>query len=146
MFYIRSIDGVKIAVYDVNRKKGNPAVVLVHGWPLSHKMFEYQIPALISAGYRVVSLDLRGFGNSDAPAGSYSYDQMATDLYYVVRALKLNRFVLLGFYMGGAVATRYMASYHGYGVKNSVCVIRRFPHTARPSITLMAIPRKIPTS
>lgn len=122
MIYIKSNDGAKIAVYDLKRRGCEKTIVLVHGWPLSHKMFEYQLPALLKAGYRVITIDLRGFGQSDATACGYDYDQMATDLYHVIRALNLKRFALLGFSMGGAIVTRYMALYKGYGV-SKLCLL-----------------------
>ena len=54
MFYVRSNDGTRIAVYEFN--KGCPKTVfLVHGWPLSHKIYEYQIELLTKCGYHVVS-------------------------------------------------------------------------------------------
>lgn len=114
MFYIPS-NGVKIAVYD-HHPHACRTIVLVHGWPLSHKIYEYQIEPLVCRGFRVVLLDLRGFGASDAPACGYSYDQMAADLYQVVRTMGLRSFVLAGFSMGGAVALRYMRRFRGYGV------------------------------
>lgn len=115
MIYIKSNDQAKIAVYDLN-KSGKKTIVLVHGWPLSHNMFEYQLPTLLKAGYRIISMDIRGFGNSEETSDGYSYDQLAVDLYCVVKELKLDNFVLLGFSMGGAIVTRYMARYKGYGV------------------------------
>ena len=119
MFFVRTGDGVKIAVYDLN-PRGKQTVFLVHGWPLSHKMYEYQTELLTSLGYRVVLLDLRGFGNSDAPSCRYGYSQMADDIYTVVRALRLHHFILVGFSMGGGIVTRYMARHNGYGVKKLV--------------------------
>lgn len=116
MYYINTNDGVNIAVYNLN-PTSNKVVVLVHGWPLSHKMFEYQIPSLLKAGYRVVRMDIRGFGNSEEATTGYNYNQFATDLYYVICALGLSHFSLLGFSMGGAIITRYMAIYQGYGVE-----------------------------
>lgn len=116
MFYIPSSDNANIAVYELN-PRGNKTIVLVHGWPLSHKMFEYQLPDLIQAGYRVISIDLRGFGASDVTSNGYDYNQFATDLYYAIYALNLKNFDLLGFSMGGAIVTRYMQLYRGYGVR-----------------------------
>lgn len=115
MYYITSNDGTKIAVYDYN-PQGQQTVFLIHGWPLSHKIFEYQINLLTDRGYRVVAVDLRGFGKSDTPACGYSYDQMSADIYQVVRRLGLRSFVLAGFSMGGAIALRYMNRFHGFGV------------------------------
>jgi non-heme chloroperoxidase len=42
-------------------------VVLIHGWPLSSRSWEAQVPALIDAGHRVVTYDRRGFGASSQP-------------------------------------------------------------------------------
>ena len=116
MFYVNSTDGVKIAVYDYNCG-GTETVLLVHGWPLSHKIYEYQIPILVRMGYRVVALDLRGFGMSDVPGCGYSYDQMAADIHQVVKRLRLWSFTLVGFSMGGAISLRYMRLFRGYEEK-----------------------------
>lgn len=116
MTYINVEPDVKIAVNDINRE-ADKTLVLVHGWPLSSRIFEYQTNILPHMGYRVVSIDLRGFGKSDAPAWGYTYDELATDIYMVVKSLGLNDFVLAGFSMGGAIAIRYMTLYKGYGVK-----------------------------
>ncbi len=64
MYYITATDGTKIAVYDYNPTE-KQTIFLIHGWPLSHKIFEYQINLLTDCGYRVVAVDLRGFGQSD---------------------------------------------------------------------------------
>ena len=87
MFFIKSNDNAKIAVYELN-PNGKRTIVLVHGWPLSHEMFEYQIPALLNAGYRIVTMDLRGFGNSEVTSAGYNYNQFATDLYCVIYECK----------------------------------------------------------
>lgn len=116
MFYITSTDGVKIAVYDYNTK-GKETILLIHGWPLSHKIFEYQVNFLINCGYHVMLLDLRGFGNSDVPTFGYCYNQMAEDIYTVVTQCQIDSFILGGFSMGGAIVLRYMHNYNGYGVK-----------------------------
>lgn len=121
MFFINSNDNAKIAVYELN-PKGEKTIVLVHGWPLSHKMFEYQIPFLLNANYRIITIDLRGFGNSDETYSGYNYNQFATDLYYVIYSLNLWNFDLLGFSMGGAIVTRYMKMYQGYGVRK-LCLL-----------------------
>ena len=115
MYYITSNDGTKIAVYDYN-PCGKQTVFLIHGWPLSHQIFEYQINLLTDCGYRVIAIDLRGFGKSDTPVCGYTYDQMAADLFHIVRQLCLERFILVGFSMGGAIALRYMRHYNGFGV------------------------------
>lgn len=115
MYYITSDDGTKIAVYDYNPQE-QQTVFLIHGWPLSHQIFEYQINLLTNCGYRVVAVDLRGFGRSDTPVYGYFYNQMAADIFQVVRHLCLKRFILVGFSMGGAIALRYLNRYNGFGV------------------------------
>lgn len=132
MLYVRATDGVRIAVYDYN-PCAEKVVLLVHGWPLSHKIYEYQINLLLNHGYRVVAVDLRGFGLSDAPACGYTYNQMAQDLYSVVTALRLRCFVLVGFSMGGAIVLRYMHRFCGYGVKRLILLAAAAPSwTQRP--------------
>lgn len=121
MFFIRSSDNANIAVYELN-PEGRKTIILVHGWPLSHKMFEYQIPYLLNDGYRVISIDLRGFGDSDVTSNGYNYNQFATDLYCIIYELNLCNFDLLGFSMGGAIVTRYMQIYKGYGVRK-LCLL-----------------------
>ena len=56
------------------------AVVLVHGWPLSGRSWEKQVPVLLEAGHRVITYDRRGFGNSGQPTEGYNYDTFAADL------------------------------------------------------------------
>lgn len=126
MFYVRSTDGIKIAVYDYN-PFGEETVVLIHGWPLSHLMYEYQTELLCRQGYRVVTLDLRGFGNSDTPAFGYSYDQMSQDIFQVIRRLKLKNFTLVGFSMGGAIVLRYMRKFKSFGVKKLILLAAAAP-------------------
>jgi peroxiredoxin len=91
--------------------KGQP-VVLIHGWPLSHRMWESQINALTEAGYRCVAYDRRGFGESGRPAGGYDYDTFASDLNDLMTALDLRRAAIVGFSMGGGEVARYIGR-HG---------------------------------
>src|SRR6478735_1226565 len=86
------------------------AVVLIHGWPLSHESWSEQVPALKDAGYRVVSYDRRGFGKSD-PGDSYDYDALTGDLDQVLTDLDLTDVTLVGFSMGGGEVARYVARY-----------------------------------
>jgi len=121
MKVVRVEKNIKIAVYDLN-PYGKRAILMIHGWPLSSKIFEYQQEVLVKSGFRVVTVDLRGMGNSDAPAHGYNYSRLATDIYQVVRALHLSNFTLAGFSMGGAIALRYMGLFDGYGV-NKLCLM-----------------------
>ena len=86
---------------------GQP-VVLVHGWPLSGASWEKQLPALLSAGHRVITYDRRGFGRSARPATGYDYDTLAADLDIILTKLDLRDVVLVGFSMGGGEVARYL--------------------------------------
>jgi non-heme chloroperoxidase len=109
MAYIESNDGVQLHVKDVGR--GKP-VVLIHGWPLTGDMFEYQTLALLEAGYRVITYDRRGFGQSGHPATGFNYDTFVDDLKAVLDKLELQSANLVGFSMGGGEVARYL-SRHG---------------------------------
>jgi non-heme chloroperoxidase len=89
---------------------GTP-VVLVHGWPLSSRSWEAQVPALIADGHRVVTYDRRGFGRSSQPWGGYDYDTLAADLDALLRHLDLRDVTLVGFSMGGGEVARYLGTY-----------------------------------
>ena len=89
---------------------GKP-VVLIHGWPLSARSWEAQVPALIEAGHRVISYDRRGFGKSSQPWTGYDYDTFAADLDVLMTHLDLNSATLVGFSMGGGEVARYIARY-----------------------------------
>lgn len=103
-----STDSTKI--HYVDQGEGRP-VVLVHGWPLSHRMWETQITALVDAGYRVIAYDRRGFGESGKPNSGYEYDVFAADLADLVNLLDLRDLALVGFSMGGGEVARYIGRY-----------------------------------
>ena len=90
---------------------GRP-VVLIHGWPLSGASWSEQVPALTGAGYRVITYDRRGFGDSDKPGSGYDYDSFAADLRGLLDGLDLRDATLVGFSMGGGEIARYIGS-HG---------------------------------
>jgi len=90
--------------------------VFLHGWPGNHNLFEYQFNQLPKCGYRCIGIDQRGFGKSDKPFTGYDYNRLSDDVRTVVEMLKLKNFILAGHSTGGAIAIRYMARHHGYGV------------------------------
>ena len=97
-------------IHYVDVGSGKP-VVLIHGWPLSHRMWEAQINALVDAGYRCIAYDRRGFGDSGKPAGGYDYDTFASDLNDLMTSLDLRGVALAGFSMGGGEVARYIGTY-----------------------------------
>ena len=89
---------------------GQP-IVLIHGFPLSGRSWEKQIPPLLSAGFRVITYDRRGFGQSSQPSVGYDYDTFAADLDKVLTELDLRDAVIAGFSMGGGEVARYLGTY-----------------------------------
>jgi non-heme chloroperoxidase len=98
---------------------GKP-VVLIHGWPLSGRSWEAQVPALIAAGHRVITYDRRGFGWSSQPWSGYDYDTFAADLHALMTQLDLKDATLVGFSMGGGEVARYIATYGNERVAKAV--------------------------
>jgi pimeloyl-ACP methyl ester carboxylesterase len=103
-------NGSPIELYYEDHGSGRP-VVLIHGWPLSGRSWEAQVPALIQAGYRVVTYDRRGFGSSSQPWSGYDYDTFAADLEALLVHLNLRDATLVGFSMGGGEVVRHIARY-----------------------------------
>lgn len=115
--YIEVEPNVRLHVTDAG--EGRP-IVLIHGWPLSDEMYEYQYTALIKNDFRAIGITLRGFGKSDKPYGVYDYDVFAQDIKTILNTLDVKDAVLVGFSMGGAIAIRYVAKYDGSHVSGLV--------------------------
>ena len=96
-------DGVGIEVHD---EGSGPAVVLLHGWPDSHRMWRHQIAALAAAGFHVIAPDLRGFGASDRPdtVAAYSMRNAVGDVLAVLDHLGVERAHVVGHDWGAALA------------------------------------------
>ncbi|MFJ3786181.1 alpha/beta fold hydrolase [Streptomyces sp. NPDC090093] len=99
-----------IELYYEDQGAGRP-VVLIHGFPLDGHSWERQTAALLAAGYRVVTYDRRGFGQSSQPSTGYDYDTFAADLNTVLETLDLNDATLVGFSMGTGEVARYISTY-----------------------------------
>ena len=110
-----------IDLYYEDHGTGKP-VVLVHGWPLSGRSWEKQVPALLAAGHRVITYDRRGFGDSSKPTSGYDYDTFTQDLHKLVTKLDLREFALVGFSMGGGEVARYLGTYGTKGVSKAVFI------------------------
>jgi pimeloyl-ACP methyl ester carboxylesterase len=108
--YIEVEPNVRLHITDAG--EGRP-IILIHGWPLSDEMYEYQYNDLINAGFRAIGITLRGFGKSDKPYGTYNYDVHASDIKKVLNKLDIKNAVLGGFSMGGSIAVRYAARDNG---------------------------------
>jgi len=97
----RTIDGSRLRIIDSGN--GTP-VVLIHGIGASLYAWRYAVPPLVSAGYRVVAFDNRGFGFSDKPAHGYTTSDYARLVVALLDSLGISSAVLIGHAMGGAIA------------------------------------------
>jgi 3-oxoadipate enol-lactonase len=84
---------------------GQP-VVLLHGYPFNRSLWNEQVSAL-SNSYRVITPDLRGFGESDATQGPATMNRMAQDVAELLDHLEISRAVVGGLSMGGYVALAF---------------------------------------
>ena len=110
-----------IEIYYEDHGAGQP-VVLIHGYPLSGRAWDKQVPALLEAGYRVITYDRRGFGQSSQPVIGYDYDTFAADLAALLEHLDLHDAVLVGHSMGTGEVTRYLGRYGSARVAKGVLV------------------------
>jgi non-heme chloroperoxidase len=97
-----------------------PPVVLIHGYPLSNRAWDKQLPVLLDAGCRVISYDRRGFGHSSQPASGYDYDTFAADLATIMDELDLSDATIVGHSMGTGEVTRYLSRYGSARVSRGV--------------------------
>lgn len=106
-----------------------PLVVLLHGFPEFWYSWRHQIPALATAGFQVVAPDLRGYNESDKPAGvaCYRLDTLANDVLGLIQTLGTGRAVVAGHDWGGGIAW-YLAIHHPQLVEK--LIILNSPHPA----------------
>ncbi|CAN5334994.1 alpha/beta hydrolase [soil metagenome] len=123
--HIETAQGHSIHVKDMGT--GKP-VILIHGWPLNGDMWEYQTLALIEAGYRVITYDRRGFGQSGHPADGYDYNVFADDLAAVIDHLDVAKVSLVGFSMGGGEIARYLSRHGSAKVDRAALVASVVPY------------------
>ncbi|WP_163409694.1 alpha/beta fold hydrolase [Flavobacterium ajazii] len=122
--YIETAKNVMLYVRDYG--KGKP-VFLIHGWPLSNEMWEYQIEFLVQNNFRVIAYDRRGFGKSSQPWDGYDYDTLTDDLYEIIEQLQLENATLVGFSMGGGEVVRYFSRHGGKGVTKAALISSIIP-------------------
>jgi pimeloyl-ACP methyl ester carboxylesterase len=101
------INRIKI---DYRDEGSGPAVIFIHAFPLNQSIWDDQVAAL-KQSYRTITLDLRGFGSSDAPAGPYSMEEMAADVRALMTKIGLDDAVFVGLSMGGYISLAFYRSY-----------------------------------
>lgn len=99
----RTIDGSRLRLIDTGNGGGQP-VVLIHGIGASMYNWRYALPPLVTAGYRVIAFDNRGFGFSEQPAHGYHNADYVRLVVALLDSLGISSAVLVGHSMGGTIA------------------------------------------
>ncbi|MFE3870220.1 alpha/beta fold hydrolase [Flavobacterium sp. ZS1P70] len=137
--YLETETNIKLYVKDYGQ--GKP-VILIHGWPLSSEMWEYQIEALVENNFRVIAYDRRGFGKSSQPWNGYDYDTLADDLKAIIDQLELQDVTLVGFSMGGGEVVRYFSRHGGEKIAKAVLISAVTPHLLKTDANPEGVPQE----
>ena len=121
-----------IDLYYEDHGSGQP-IVLIHGFPFNGATWEKISGPLLAAGYRVITYDRRGFGNSAQPALGYDYDTFAADLDVLMSELDLRNAILVGHSMGTGEVTRYLGAYGSDRVDRAVLLAPLAPYLKQAS-------------
>lgn len=104
-----NVNGTALDVFD--QGAGEP-VLLVHGFPDTHDVYRHQVPALVEAGYRAITFDLRGFGGSDKPTDTAQYTPAMTiaDIAGVLDAVGVDKAHLVGHDWGSILSWTFASA------------------------------------
>jgi pimeloyl-ACP methyl ester carboxylesterase len=107
-------NGVDLNVVDSGVDAGDETpVLLLHGWPDSHRLWRNQVPALNARGFRTIAPDMRGYGDSDRPEGvdNYALLNVLEDVRLILDALEIDRVHLVGHDWGAATSWAFASFY-----------------------------------
>ncbi len=141
MPYITKEIDKNYSVYYEDYGNGQP-VILIHGWPLSGKSWELQVPALLEAGYRVITYDRKGFGKSQPTLEGYDYNSLSEDLLELITQLDLQNVVLVGFSMGGGEVVRFLTNYGSDNVNKVALIASIIPLVKQKNDNPDGVPEK----
>lgn len=145
MSYIKSKSAdtnSEVSIFYQEYGSGKP-VIFIHGWPLNHEMWEYQLVELPKNNMRCIAYDRRGFGKSDRPWQSYDYDTLADDLNELITQLNLTKVVLVGFSMGGGEIARYVGKYGTEKIEKIVFISSVTPYLLKANDNEDGVEKKI---
>ena len=131
-----------IQIHYEDHGAGQP-VVLIHGYPLSGRAWDKQVPALLEAGYRVITYDRRGFGQSSQPVTGYDYNTFAADLSMLMERLDLHDAVLVGHSRGTGEVTRYLGTRGSARVAKGVLVSPIPPFLLQTADNIEGVPQAL---
>ncbi len=141
MPYITKEIDKNYSIYYEDFGQGQP-VILIHGWPLSGKSWELQVPALLESGYRVITYDRKGFGKSQPSLDGYDYNSLAEDLLELITQLDLQKVVLVGFSMGGGEVVRFLTNYGSDNVYKIALIASIIPLVKQKDDNPRGVPEK----
>ena len=107
-----------------------PAVVLIHGWTCDSHDWVFQIPFLISRGFQVIAMDLRGHGKSSAPQSSYSFPEFRNDIVGLLNHLSVSSAIVIGHSLGTKIACE-LAIYNP-GLVRAIVLVEQFYDRPKP--------------
>lgn len=118
------VNGINVAYDEVG--EGRDALLLVHGHPFDRTMWRAQFAAVCDAGWRVITPDLRGYGETTVVAGKTTLGTMADDLAALLDHLECTKVVIGGLSMGGQIVMEF---------------VRRFPERVRGLLLAATFPQ-----
>ncbi len=133
-----SSNGIRMATYEQGE---GPAVIFVHGFPELAFSWRYQLPALAMAGFRAIAVDMRGYGQTEAPSGveQYSMEKLIGDLHGLLDALQLEKAIFVG-HDWGALILWHMAMLAPERIEKLINL--NIPHYPRSPVDPIAVMRK----
>jgi non-heme chloroperoxidase len=136
-------NGADIVVHYNDHGAGQP-IVLIPGYLLDGNSWERQEQVLLGQGYRCISYDRRGFGQSSQPSTGYDYDTLAADLKSLLDHLALDQDVVLaGFSMGTGEVTRYLGRYGSAGISKAVLIGSIAPYLPQANDNPQGVPKEV---
>lgn len=131
-----------LELHFTDRGTGAP-VILIHGYPFSGAALELQERALIEAGFRVITYDRRGFGESSKPSIGYDYNTFADDLNKVITELELKDVTLIGHSMGTGEIARYISRFGSENIHRAVMISPIPPFLLKTSDNETGVEQKV---
>ena len=126
-----TVNGIE-TYYEIHGKEGAPWLVFSHSLACSVRMWDGQIAAFKDR-YRILAYDTRGHGQSAAPKGAYTLEQMADDLHALLQSLKISQCHYVGLSMGGMIGQTFALKYPGVFRSIILCdTTSRYPAAAAP--------------
>jgi pimeloyl-ACP methyl ester carboxylesterase len=139
---VNTQNSTDVELYYEDHGTGRP-VVLIHGYPLDGHSWERQTRALLDNGYRVITYDRRGFGQSSKVSEGYDYNTFATDLNAVLETLNLTDVALVGFSMGTGELARYVARYGANRVSKLAFLASLEPFLLKTDDNPTGVPKEV---